>query len=159
MTVLPLHPPRHNVRHRTSDSVTVRFEVTVTGDEDAVAQVLSGLKRALGETPGSIDGTSVARGIVVDPEARSVTRNGENVPLTYLEFDLLLFLASNPRRLFSRADLLEAIWHGHQRTAGRTVDVHVRRLRAKLGDAVVATVRQAGYRLGDVQLAIAGTPT
>ena len=56
------------------------------------------------------------------------------LPLTRLEFDLLLFLADNPRRVFTRAQLLTAVW-GYEHTGERTVDVHVRRLRVKIGVA------------------------
>jgi two-component system, OmpR family, response regulator len=76
----------------------------------------------------------------------------EDVPLpfTRLEFDLLLYLAERPRRVFSRAQLLAAVW-GYERAGERTVDVHVRRLRLKLGTNVpaITTVYGVGYRLAD----------
>jgi DNA-binding response OmpR family regulator len=72
------------------------------------------------------------------------------LPMTRLEFDLLHFLAVNPRRVFSRMQLLTAVW-GYEHTGERTVDVHVRRLRVKLGAHVplVTTVYGVGYRLAD----------
>ena len=82
--------------------------------------------------------------------SRQVLLDGELLPLTRLEFDLLLFLAENPRRVFSRTQLLSSVW-GYEHTGERTVDVHVRRLRVKLGGAVplITTVYGVGYRLSD----------
>jgi two-component system, OmpR family, response regulator len=82
--------------------------------------------------------------------SRQVLVDGEVLPLTRLEFDLLLFLAENPRRVFTRGQLLAGVW-GYEHTGERTVDVHVRRLRVKLGGTVplVTTVYGVGYRLAD----------
>lgn len=83
-------------------------------------------------------------------ESRTVTRDGRPLELTRLEFDLLVFFAENPRRVFTRTQLLGAVW-GYEHAVARTVDVHVRRLRAKVGDDVplVTTVYGVGYRLAD----------
>ena len=81
---------------------------------------------------------------------RQVLLDGQALPLTRLEFDLLLYLAERPRRVFSRGQLLAGVW-GYDNTGERTVDVHVRRLRLKLGACVpaVTTVYGVGYRLAD----------
>ncbi|WP_203817743.1 winged helix-turn-helix domain-containing protein [Paractinoplanes ferrugineus] len=82
--------------------------------------------------------------------SRQVLLDGEALPLTRLEFDLLLFLAERPRRVFTRGQLLAGVW-GYEHTGERTVDVHVRRLRLKLGGGlpVITTVYGVGYRLSD----------
>ena len=82
--------------------------------------------------------------------SRQVLLDGETLPLTRLEFDLLLFLAERPRRVFTRGQLLAGVW-GYEHTGERTVDVHVRRLRLKLGNnlPVITTVYGVGYRLSD----------
>ncbi|MER5456700.1 winged helix-turn-helix domain-containing protein [Micromonospora sp. NPDC002389] len=82
--------------------------------------------------------------------SRSVLRDGEPLPLTRLEFDLLLHLVAHPRRVFTRLQLLNAVW-GYEHAGVRTVDVHVRRLRGKVGVDVplVTTVYGVGYRLAD----------
>ncbi|MER5701941.1 winged helix-turn-helix domain-containing protein [Micromonospora sp. NPDC002296] len=83
--------------------------------------------------------------------ASRVVRQGSRViPLTRIEFDLLHFLAAHPRRVFTRLQLLSSVW-GYEHAVARTVDVHVRRLRAKLGDAtpLLTTVYGVGYRLAD----------
>ena len=82
--------------------------------------------------------------------SRQVMLDGDLLPLTRLEFDLLLFLAERPRRVFTRGQLLAGVW-GYDHTGERTVDVHVRRLRLKLGNnlPVITTVYGVGYRLSD----------
>lgn len=90
-------------------------------------------------------------GIVVDPARREVKVDGRNVDLTTLEFDLLAALASQPGRVFSRRQLIEAIWGWDYFGDERVVDVHVRKLRKALGDdanepRMIGTVRGVGYK-------------
>ncbi|MBU4213516.1 MAG: winged helix-turn-helix domain-containing protein [Actinobacteria bacterium] len=87
--------------------------------------------------------------VVVDPLRRTVTASGRHIELTAQETALLVHLARAEGRTVPRAELLEAVWHGHELSAGtRTIDVHVRRLRAKTGLAdLVATVWGVGYRI------------
>ncbi len=88
--------------------------------------------------------------LVVDPVSYQVRLRGRRLDLTYKEFELLRFLASRPGRVCTRAQLLQEVW-GYDFFGGtRTVDVHVRRLRAKLGaeyESMIATVRGVGYKL------------
>jgi DNA-binding response OmpR family regulator len=87
--------------------------------------------------------------IVIDEAGYSAKLNGAQLDLTYTEFELLKYLAQHPGRVFSRQQLLSDVW-GYDYFGGtRTVDVHVRRLRAKLGpeyESVIGTVRNVGYR-------------
>ena len=99
---------------------------------------------------GSGDGTITRLGpLALDTETYRVTASGRPLDLTYKEFELLRFLASNPGRVFTRPALLREVW-GYDFYGGtRTVDVHVRRLRAKLGpehEHLIETVRGVGYR-------------
>jgi hypothetical protein len=82
------------------------------------------------------------------PDIRRVTVGRRALNLTRLEFDLLLFLAEHPQRVHTRAQLLRAVW-GHNHAGPRTVDVHIRRLRMKVTDALFTTVRGVGYRIAD----------
>jgi DNA-binding response OmpR family regulator len=88
-------------------------------------------------------------GLVVNEATYSARINGRSLDLTFKEFELLKFLAQHPGRVFTRAQLLQEVW-GYDYFGGtRTVDVHVRRLRAKLGaenEALIGTVRNVGYR-------------
>lgn len=83
--------------------------------------------------------------LVVDIHARSVTVDGTTIALTATEFDLLAHLLSHPGRVYSREQLLSAVW-GYAGPGSRTVDVHVAQLRSKLGPASpIQTVRGVGY--------------
>lgn len=87
--------------------------------------------------------------LTIDEDSYAARVRGRALDLTYKEFELLKFLAQHPGRVFSRAQLLQEVW-GYDYFGGtRTVDVHVRRLRAKLGpehDQLIGTVRHVGYR-------------
>ena len=87
--------------------------------------------------------------VVIDEAAYTARVRGRVLDLTYKEFELLKYLAQHPGRVFSRAQLLQEVW-GYDYFGGtRTVDVHVRRLRAKLGaehEQLIGTVRNVGYR-------------
>ena len=87
-------------------------------------------------------------GVVIDEASYSAKVRGKPLDLTFKEFELLRFLATHPSRVFTREQLLSEVW-GYDYFGGtRTVDVHVRRLRAKLGDleSLIGTVRNVGYR-------------
>ena len=89
-----------------------------------------------------------ASGVTIDEQSYSAKLRGKPLDLTYKEFQLLHFLATHPSRVFTREQLLSEVW-GYDYFGGtRTVDVHVRRLRAKLGDQeqIIGTVRNVGYR-------------
>jgi DNA-binding response OmpR family regulator len=99
---------------------------------------------------GAGDGTVIRLGaLALDTETYRVTVAGRPLDLTFKEFELLRFLAQQPGRVFTRPTLLREVW-GYDFYGGtRTVDVHVRRLRAKLGpeyEHLVETVRSVGYR-------------
>ena len=86
--------------------------------------------------------------LLVDRAAHEVSVEGRRVTLTAKEFALLAFLAANRGRVFSRETLLARVWGSRYEGGARTVDIHVRRLRAKLGDALpLETLRGAGYKL------------
>ncbi|KQV04608.1 MULTISPECIES: winged helix-turn-helix domain-containing protein [unclassified Kitasatospora] len=98
-------------------------------------------------------GRPSAHGISVDTERRSAHVDGKLLDLTYLEFELLAHLTEHPQRVHTRDHLVSAVWgYGHVGD-GRTVDVHVARLRRKLGAAYrdsIVTVRRVGYKYAPV---------
>ncbi|MFP5291146.1 MAG: winged-helix domain-containing protein [Actinomycetes bacterium] len=118
-------------------------------DAAGPAEVDARLRIAIGRQ--SRDGGSSmikASGVVIDEASYSAKVHGRTLDLTFKEFELLRFLAANPSRVFTREQLLSEVW-GYDYFGGtRTVDVHVRRLRAKLGDmeSLIGTVRNVGYR-------------
>ena len=90
-----------------------------------------------------------AAGVVIDEASYTAKVHGEPLNLTYKEFELLKYLAQHPGRVFTRDQLLHEVWGYDYYGGTRTVDVHVRRLRAKLGadhEQLIGTVRNVGYR-------------
>jgi DNA-binding response OmpR family regulator len=117
---------------------------------EVAARVKAVLRRGRG---GPTPGPGVLRftGLAVDPGGREVRVDGTPVPLSALEFSLLAALAEAPGRVFSRRQLLERVWGYDFFGDERVVDVHIRSLRARLGDdaghpRLIATVRGAGYK-------------
>ncbi|MBO3749959.1 winged helix-turn-helix transcriptional regulator [Streptosporangiaceae bacterium NEAU-GS5] len=88
------------------------------------------------------------RDFVIDRDARTVLVDGAEADLTYREFELLDYLSSSPGRVYTRRQLLAAVWDRYGEESGRTVDVHVLRLRRKLGSYAprIVTVRNVGYK-------------
>ncbi|HVC26374.1 MAG TPA: response regulator transcription factor [Acidimicrobiales bacterium] len=113
---------------------------------ELVARVRAVLRRS-GATRRNTDAPSVVGDVTVDTLRREVTIPGGNVALTAREFDLLAHFADNPGIVFTRQQLLDAVWGTGWYGDERTVDVHVRQLRRKIGDALpLATVWGVGYR-------------
>ena len=89
--------------------------------------------------------------LVLNVETYQASITGKPLDLTYMEYELLKFLASSPGKVFTRETLLSRVWGYDYFGGARTVDVHVRRLRAKLGEehaGLITTVRSVGYRFG-----------
>jgi two-component system, OmpR family, alkaline phosphatase synthesis response regulator PhoP len=90
-------------------------------------------------------------GLVLNLETYQASIDGRPLDLTYMEYELLKFLAHNPGKVFTREVLLSRVWGYEYYGGARTVDVHIRRLRAKLGEeyaGFIHTVRSVGYRFG-----------
>jgi len=109
----------------------------------------------------------VRGGVIVDLSRKRVLLDGETAPLTYKEFELLQFLVLREGRTIERTELIDALWSDADEAEApneRTIDVHVRRLRSKLGayEDIVRTVRGAGYRFdrhADVSIRHSTTPS
>ncbi|MEV4122041.1 winged helix-turn-helix domain-containing protein [Micromonospora sp. NPDC049645] len=162
------HPGVRPARPRTGPTLTITLDLT----PGPLSPRLARLVQLLGELAESGEGQLRAaqdgapaplpavRPATAGPSAeaghirilagsRVVRHGGQVIPLTRIEYELLLFLAERPRRVFTRLQLLSSVW-GYEHAVARTVDVHVRRLRAKLtGSEVVTTVYGVGYRLAD----------
>ncbi|HEX3966203.1 MAG TPA: winged helix-turn-helix domain-containing protein [Trebonia sp.] len=110
------------------------------GDEDDDARDGAG---------GPRDQSRLPAGLFLDHEQRRVWADGHEISLTYQEFELLAFLSAHPATVFSRADLVEQVWQRDFATDSRTVDVHVSRLRRKLGPQYgryLVTEYRVGYQ-------------
>ena len=117
-------------------------------DSAGPAEIDARIRLALARQTDSRDGEQIqTSGISIDEGSYTARVHGKPLDLTFKEFALLKFLAQHPGRVFTRDQLLSEVW-GYDYFGGtRTVDVHIRRLRAKLGDleALIGTVRNRGY--------------
>lgn len=85
--------------------------------------------------------------LIIDKDNFKVTKAGENLLLPKKEFDLLYLLASNSQKVFKREEILDKVWGNDVIVGERTIDVHIRRLREKLGDDSIQTLKGIGYKL------------
>ena len=124
----------------------ILLPTTGPAEVDARFRLAATRHSAQGESDG---GLLTVGELVIDEETYVARVKGRPLDLTYKEFELLKHLCQHPGRVFSRAQLLQEVW-GYDFFGGtRTVDVHVRRLRAKMGleyEALIGTVRNVGYR-------------
>jgi len=84
--------------------------------------------------------------LVIDRTSYTIKVKGKEISLPKKEFELLFFLAQNPNKVFSRDDLLQNIWGSDVYVLARTVDVHIRKVREKIGDDYITTVKGVGYK-------------
>ncbi len=113
-------------------------------------EVIARIRKALCQKEAINSENIIKRGdLLIDTSSYKVFLAGRPVDLTFKEYELLRFLASNPGKVFSRESLLDKLWGYDYYGGDRTVDVHIRRLRSKVEDAThsfIETVRQVGYR-------------
>ena len=102
-----------------------------------ISRIQAILKRVAADKPASL---------VIDRERHLVIRNGERIELPRKEFALLALLASSPGKLFSREEIYSRIWGDSVVVGDRTIDVHVRKIRQKIGDGHISTVKGMGYK-------------
>jgi hypothetical protein len=162
---VPLRPVNRPISPRPPDTNEVTVSITVRGDDaiSAIAPLVAAMRNLpwvdisvdTGEAPcqPDIDVRQANGGVPLHIRVAEYCAllDGVELNLTRREFDLLRFLAEHPRRVYSRGQLLQAVWGYDFSGGGRTVDVHVRRLRQKLGSRgpSISTVRGVGYRLDE----------
>lgn len=88
--------------------------------------------------------------LIIDRTSYTVRVDSREVSLPKKEFELLYFLAQHPNKVFSRDDLLQNIWGSDVYVLARTVDVHIRKVREKIGDDYISTVKGVGYKFNEV---------
>ena len=112
--------------------------------KEVAARVKAILKRA-GNTPPAAPPVIQIGTLRIEPATKSVTLDGHPLPLTKKEFEILSLMAQNPGRIFSREDILNRVWQNDGYVLERTVDVHITRLRKKLGEQGKIIVNRSGY--------------
>jgi DNA-binding response OmpR family regulator len=132
------------------DYITKPFSMREFRSRVKAALRRSGMARADTDDERPID----IRGLRIDPGKRTVARNGDTVPTTYVEFEILAALARSPGRVFTRDMLLARVWGDSAYRDPRTIDVHIRHLREKIEadpkePEYLFTVRGVGYRFRD----------
>jgi two-component system alkaline phosphatase synthesis response regulator PhoP len=117
------------------------------GTMELIARIKALIRRSTGRKNNEI----VLGGLKVYPESHEVYANGNKVTLTLKEYDLLLLLLRNKGRVFTREELLSQVWDYGFSGGSRTVDVHIRTLRSKLGECgdLIETARGVGYKAGE----------
>jgi len=118
------------------------------------AELEARIRHLLAAEPGMEAGPEIVEyePLVLNLETYQASIEARPLDLTYMEYELLKFLASNPGRVFTRETLLSRVWGYEYYGGARTVDVHIRRLRAKLGEehaGLIQTVRSVGYKFGE----------
>lgn len=112
--------------------------------KEVAARVKAVIKRA-GNAPAPAPPVIQIGAVRIELSTKSVTVNGQHLPLTKKEFEILVLMAQNPGRIFSREDILNRIWQNDGYVLERTVDVHITRLRKKLGEQGKIIVNRSGY--------------
>ena len=126
------------------------YVVKPFGLRELIARIRA-VTRRTGARPEPVSERLRAGALEIDQRTHSVTVNGDVVALTRKEYDLLVYLASDPGAVRTREDIIDEVWDPHWFGPTKTLDVHVASLRRKLGDpGWIETVRGVGYRLGVV---------
>jgi len=122
------------------DYITKPFSV-----KEVVARLKAVLKRAPQKNSGTIPNELKFDHLTIDSVLKEITIDGDRVELTKKEFEIILLLAQNPERIFSREDIIENLWKDTPFITVRTVDVHITRLRKKMGDFAYMISNRSGY--------------
>jgi two-component system alkaline phosphatase synthesis response regulator PhoP len=107
------------------------------------------LLRRLKENDSPADGIIKIGGLIINREQYKITNNGKEIILPRKEFELLSLLATKPGKVFKREEILDQVWGNEVVVGGRTIDVHIRKLREKIGDNSFKTVKGVGYKFVD----------
>jgi DNA-binding response OmpR family regulator len=149
--IRPLGPARSPDAAESSDAITPAGGARPAGAVRPVTAIHAGATWPAGPGGSAPAAAAVppADGLVLDTAGRRVLVEGRDIGLVFREFELLQFLAMNPGRALSRSEIFRSVWGEEPFESSRTVDIHVHRVRRKLGPAHsrhIVTVRRIGYR-------------
>lgn len=111
-----------------------------------VSKVKALLRRLKGDEPNPEDAI-IINGIEINREAYKIVKDGNEIILPRKEFELFYLLATKPGKVFTREEILDKVWGNDVVVGGRTIDVHIRKLREKIGDDVFKTIKGVGYKI------------
>ena len=114
-----------------------------------ISKVKSLLRRKISDQSKIKDELIQLKGLIIDKELYKIIYRGKDVILPRKEFELLCLLASKPGKVFKRKEILNKIWGEDVIVGGRTIDVHIRKLRSKLGNDKLTTLKGVGYKFND----------
>ena len=110
---------------------------------------VKGLLRRFNETESNETNILKIGSLTIDREQYKITKKGNEIILPKKEFELLYLLATKPGKVFKREEILDTVWGNEVVVGGRTIDVHIRKLREKIGDKCFKTVKGVGYKFVD----------
>ncbi len=124
-----------------------------SGADDYIAKpikprvLISRIKALLKRSGQTVSGpVTEISGLIIDRNTYTLTKEGKELTLPKKEFELLAFLATKPGKVFTRDEILNRVWGNDVVVGDRTIDVHIRRLREKVGDKVIRTIKGVGYK-------------
>jgi two-component system alkaline phosphatase synthesis response regulator PhoP len=112
----------------------------------ALVSRINAILRRFAQNEETVSNKLEVADLIIDRDAYLVNKGGEKITLARKEFELLFLLASKPGKVFTRDSILKMIWEDSVIVTNRTIDVHIRKLREKIGDHYVSTVKGVGYK-------------
>lgn len=112
----------------------------------ALVSRINAILRRFAQNEETVSNKLEVADLIIDRDAYLVNKGGEKITLARKEFELLFLLASKPGKVFTRESILKMIWEDSVIVTNRTIDVHIRKLREKIGDHYVSTVKGVGYK-------------
>lgn len=126
--------------------ITSGKKVIILEESDAPDGFFNGVDSGISYS--GTDTVTLPSDLVIDKAAYTVYASGSKIAFPKKEFELLLLLASNPRKVFKRTEILQQLWgKDFRQKDSRSLDVHIRKVRKKLNDLFITTIRGVGYKL------------
>lgn len=114
-----------------------------------MSRIAALLRRDIKETDSASNGKVVVGNLVIDRSSYIVHKGDKQITLPKKEFELLYYLATNPNKVYNRDELLASIWGTDVYVLSRTVDVHIRKVREKVGEELIQTIKGVGYKFNN----------
>ena len=125
------------------------YIVTPISNRVLIKKINALLKRAPFSTPSNTNSLITHLNYVIDRESYAVLRGSEKISLPKKEFEMLCLLFKNPQKIYSRKEIYGSVWDNQDHYNPRIIDVHIRKIREKIGDSLINTVKGVGYQLAN----------